>query len=129
MPDIDLRALAEAAFRGPWRAETWEVWCEDASDDCGGVDCGGEHSVHTVLAPEVYPADPESPQVVMQIDDVDGRMRTPGLEQFASANARYIAAVSPDVVLAMLDEIDRLRAERERDAPCLACRIREENGG
>ena len=43
------------------------------------------------------------------------------------ADARYIAAISPAVALALLDRLER--AERELSAPCLACRIREENGG
>jgi len=30
-------------------------------------------------------------------------------------------------IAALLDRLEA--AERERDAPCLACRIREENGG
>lgn len=105
-----LKTLAEGAFRGPWRAETWEVSCEDASAPCEEDGCGYDHDVHTVLAPDEYPADSDSPQVVAQIDSTDGRIRTPGLEQFAAANARYIAAASPDVVLGLIARIEALEA-------------------
>jgi hypothetical protein len=114
MSDIDLDALeraAKAAFRGPWRAERWEVACEDADE--GGDDCdeyGENHTVSTVTAPDQYPADEENPQVVAQIDeDHGGRIRTPGLEQFARANALHIATASPDVILALVAEVRRLR--------------------
>jgi hypothetical protein len=36
-----------------------------------------------------------------------------GSEHLSIADAAYIAAASPDVILGLLDEVDRLRAERD----------------
>jgi hypothetical protein len=107
-----LRAKATAAFRGPWIAETWEVYCEEAEADCEDVEgerCGGEHDVITLLAPDEYP----DGQVVAQIDEHDGRIRTPGLEGFARANAEHIAAANPGAILELLDELERVEGERD----------------
>jgi hypothetical protein len=37
-----------------------------------------------------------------------------GSEHLSIADAAYIAAASPDVILGLLDEVERLRAERDR---------------
>jgi hypothetical protein len=93
------------------------VACEDAEEDCGDEhsdECGDDHTVSTITAPEEYPADEENPQVVAQIDeDHGGRIRTPGLEQFARANAEHIATSNPSTVLAMVRELRRLRRVEE----------------
>lgn len=99
-----IEADAKACFRGPWVAETWRVDCDcDASHD--------DHEVETVIAPEAYPADPDSPQVIAQIDaTTDGSIQTPGLEQFATAHARFIAAARADVpaLTARVRELERV---------------------
>ncbi len=99
-----LESAARAAFRGPWVASVWEVECADA--ECHEDDCGEDHEVHTIEAPDEYP---QGGQVVAQVDEADGVIRTPGLRQFAEANAAHIAAASPDVVLALVAEVRALR--------------------
>ncbi len=90
MNDIDeLDRLHAAAWRGPWTAETWEVECE-ARDECQtGDDCDGSHDCETIIAPEAYP----DGQVVVQTSHTDGRIKAPGLEQFAAANTAAIVAL------------------------------------
>lgn len=105
-----LRELEKAAFRPPWRAETWTVDCRE--EDCGDEDCPGEADAETVLAPEEYPADPDSPQVVAHVDGAV-TIHTPGLEGFARAHSEFIAAARN----ALPDLLDALEeARRERDA-------------
>ena len=62
-----------------------------------------EHNVATVLAPDEYPNDPESPQVVAQID-------VPGLEMFAARNGAFIVAAR-NALPALIQEVRRLRDE------------------
>ena len=85
----ELRRIAEAATPGPWRIP-------------------GAH-VFRVVAPETQnQGDPYYPWAVIADADphsVDGEQ--------AAVNACYIAAFHPPTVLALLDEIERLRRERE----------------
>lgn len=79
MVDLDeLDRLHAAAFRAPWRAETWTVETDD----------GDEREVDTILAPDEYPSE----QVVAQVGP-DGQIETPGLGSLAARNAAAIAAI------------------------------------
>ena len=79
MVDLDeLDRLHAAAFRAPWRAETWTVETDD----------GDEREVETILAPDEYPSE----QVVAQVGP-DGQIETPGLGSLAARNAAAIAAL------------------------------------
>ena len=89
-PDT-LRALATEATPGPWR---------DCGHGRGGCVCGLIWSV---------PVD--VPIASVSDDDENGPCPPP--EQ-RKRNAAYIAAASPDAVLALLDERDTLRAEVAR---------------
>jgi len=99
-----LRSLAEKAFKGPWTYTCFEIEC--GYDGCEVPACqanpeeheGLPHDVVEIAAPDEYP----DGQVVAQIN-------VPGLEQFADANGKYIAACDPQTVLALLDEVERLR--------------------
>jgi hypothetical protein len=86
----DLCALAEAATPGPWTLDGrgWQWWIAS----CGIGDDG------------MAVWSPNSPT-----PDHDGEREDDGGEA-DRRNAAYIAAVSPDVVLALLDERDALRA-------------------
>jgi len=130
MNDIDeLDRLHAAAWRGPWTAETWEVECE-ARDECQtGDDCDGSHDCETIIAPEAYP----DGQVVVQTSHTDGRIKAPGLEQFAAANTAAIVALhnawpaisarlrAAEAEVARLRRLCRVAAERiDDDALALA---------
>lgn len=79
MVDLDeLDRLHAAAFRAPWRAETWTVETDD----------GDDRDVETILAPDEYPSE----QVVAQVGP-DGQIETPGLGSLAARNAAAIAAM------------------------------------
>lgn len=96
----ELEELDKSAFRGPWTYEFWEIDCRAIGL---GEDCGLEHNIATVLAPEEYPNDPDSPQVVAQID-------VPGLESFAANNGRLIA-LARNALPRLLREIRERRVE------------------
>jgi hypothetical protein len=98
-----LRALADVCFVGPWRAEDWRVDCQCEED------CGDDHEHATVTAPAEYPHDPESPQVIAQIDTIDGIITMLGLGQYAKPHAAFIAA-SRTAIPALCDEVEHLRA-------------------
>lgn len=111
--DLDaLQALCDAAFKGPWISRTWEVECEH-------YDCDDSHDLETVLAPEEYPAFEGDPQVVAQVSQHDGAITTPGLEQFASANAAFIAAAR--TALPVLLDIVRAADALEANTLDMAC--------
>lgn len=91
-----LRRLAEAATRGPWHV--------DAMDD--GGDFSGGKNYHVVSGGQ---------SVAMCPEDLFG-----GVEPFdgspwqSKRNAAFIAAASPDVLIALMDRAEA--AERERDS-------------
>ena len=91
---IELRRLAEAATPGPWEAIIF---------DSGHSKFEFEASVCTQ-------------DVGDSICRMDGMLRTADNERYrtdGSLDALYIAAVSPDVVLGLLDRLDK--AERIAD--------------
>jgi len=96
----DLRSLAEAATPGPWYAVV--------NDLIGGK------SVSTVDRPmsETNPREWDVPADMLSSD----------------ANAAYIAAVSPDVVLALLAALAAAEARAERLRQALATVRREKRG-
>ena len=94
-----LHTLCDAAFRAPWTASTWEVECED--EEC----CGNSHDCETIESPDEYP----DGQVVAQVHD-DGTIHTPGLSEFAKANAAFIAAARSALPQA-LDALEEARRE------------------
>lgn len=81
----DLRALAAAATPGPWELESY---------------------THYDVAP---------PVTTWSISDLERWRSLTNKVGFGEdeATARYVAAVSPDVVVGLLDEIERLRDELE----------------
>lgn len=107
MSAIDLDELLRvhaAAFRPPWRAETWAVETDDGADS----------EVETILSPEEYPSE----QIVAQVDE-SGVISTPGLENLARANAAAIAAAHnalPDLI----ERVKRAEAAVDcgQDGPC-----------
>lgn len=99
----ELERLEHKAFCAPWSYEAWEVDCPAIGS---GDECGYEHNISTVTAPDEYPADPDSPQVVAQID-------VPGLEQFAERNGALIA-LARNALPKLLREIRERRAEDKR---------------
>lgn len=94
----DLRKLAETATPGPWQTL--------------GPDSPGQWMVyddHWCIATASW-YDPEY--------DYATRQKPPDPRAYidADANAAYIAAASPDVILALLDEVERLRAALKSNA-------------
>ncbi len=78
--DAELRALAEAATPGPWRHSGATVWAPMSPDD--PTDYSGEAVAYVPTLGDEFDAD----------------------------DAAYIAAASPDRILALLDEVARLEA-------------------
>lgn len=112
MSDEDLRELAEGATRGEWRAAEGDLEGKPPSEYLRTLLANREKDGTTtgrlflVLAPNGI--DPERGAEVIPATTGDGPQ--------AEANAAYIAAASPDRILALLDEVDRLRKdEEERD--------------
>ena len=79
----ELRRIAEAATPGPWWVDGWEVRTKD-----------GDRFIASI-APAFRGDHPDAS--CWELD----------------ANIRHIATFNPPTVLAMLDEIERLRRERE----------------
>jgi hypothetical protein len=105
MTDITdrLRAAALVATPGPWEAmyvAPWQIWAGNLKT----LICSFTTPQHLVRKDWTYPS---------LISDIT--------EEEARANALLVAAASPDVILALLDELDTLRDEAER------LRIRVEN--
>jgi hypothetical protein len=99
----ELREKAEKATRGEWRLEL-------DSCDCGGeFGCSHEDWPHQIVAPArqvaYMPGNPESKThaAVIACDLQDATM----------ADAEFIAACSPDVILALLADLTRSGEERE----------------
>ncbi|HHX0959344.1 TPA: ead/Ea22-like family protein [Pseudomonas aeruginosa] len=81
----ELRRLAKAATPGPWRVQTGCSWRRIGTDSGDG----------DVLRPCTHPHD-GWPDIVAPAE-----------------NLKYIASANPKAILALLDEIDRLKAENE----------------
>ncbi|MBX5689011.1 ead/Ea22-like family protein [Pseudomonas aeruginosa] len=81
----ELRRLAKAATPGPWRVQTGCSWRR----------IGTDHGDGDVLRPCTHPHD-GWPDIAAPVE-----------------NLEYIAAANPKAILALLDEIDRLKAENE----------------
>jgi len=96
----ELERMDRAAFRAPWTYESWEIDCPEIY---GGDECGYEHNIATVIAPDEYPNDPNRPQVVAQID-------VPGIDVLAHRNGALIAAAR-NALPRLLAELRRLRAD------------------
>lgn len=79
----ELRRLAKAATPGPWRVQTGCSWRRIGTDSGDG----------DVLRPCTHPHD-GWPDIVAPAE-----------------NLKYIASANPKTILALLDEIDRLKAE------------------
>ncbi|HBP4991324.1 TPA: ead/Ea22-like family protein [Pseudomonas aeruginosa] len=83
----ELRRLAKAATPGPWRVQTGCSWRRIGTDSGDG----------DVLRPCTHPHD-GWPDIVAPAE-----------------NLKYIASANPKAILALLDEIDRLRSRLEID--------------
>ncbi len=81
----ELRRLARAATPGPWRVQTGCSWRRIGTDSGDG----------DVLRPCTHPHD-GWPDIVAPAE-----------------NLKYIASANPKAILALLDEIDQLKAENE----------------
>ncbi|HHM6458652.1 TPA: ead/Ea22-like family protein [Pseudomonas aeruginosa] len=81
----ELRRLAKAATPGPWRVQTGCSWRRIGTDSGDG----------DVLRPCTHPHD-GWPDIVAPAE-----------------NLKYIASANPKAILALLDEIGRLKAENE----------------
>ncbi len=81
----ELRRLAKAATPGPWRVQTGCSWRRIGTDSGDG----------DVLRPCTHPHD-GWPDIVAPAE-----------------NLKYIASANPQAILALLDELDRLKAENE----------------
>lgn len=108
--DDRLRELAQAATPGPWSAHEGDLEGKPASEyvrtllanrEADGTSTG---RLFLTLAPN--PIDPERGAEVVPALTGDGPR--------AEANAAYIAAASPDVVLGLLDRLAAVEAEHER---------------
>lgn len=85
----ELRRLAEAATRGPWRA---------CGHDRGGCSCGMIWSRAADLpVAEAWRGDEEAPEP----------------PEGAKANAIFIAEANPAAILSLLDELERVYADRK----------------
>ncbi|MCS8141499.1 ead/Ea22-like family protein [Pseudomonas aeruginosa] len=82
----ELRRLAKAATPGPWRVQTGCSWRRIGTDSGDG----------DVLRPCTHPHD-GWPDIVAPAE-----------------NLKYIASANPKTILALLDEIDGLKAENDR---------------
>lgn len=123
MPDIDtspaaLRARAEAATPGPWQVVTYRTPFSITRHD--GTTCSGEHVGRDIATVRHHPQS-HAPYPIVTLG-IGVTQETPVHFVFIRPeDADYLAAVSPEVVLALLDTIDALRAslaaaEKERDA-------------
>lgn len=122
MPDIDtspaaLRARAEAATPGPWQVVTYRTPFSITRHD--GTTCSGEHVGRDIATVRHHPQI-HAPYPIVTLG-IGVTQETPVHFVFIRPeDADYLAAVSPEVVLALLDTIDALRAslaaaEKERD--------------
>lgn len=114
MPDIDtslaaLRALAEAATRGPWRVEVNRMPYSFVGQD--GTPHVGEHIERHIVTVRDHPQSKAPDRIVTRSIGV-GYLDEPPISMvyIRSEDADYLAAVSPEVVLGLLDAI---AAEKE----------------
>ena len=112
MPDIDtspaaLRARAEAATPGPWQVVTYRTPFSITRHD--GTTCSGEHVGRDIATVRHHPQS-HAPYPIVTLG-IGVTQETPVHFVFIRPeDADYLAAVSPEVVLALLDTIDSLRA-------------------
>jgi len=119
---VDLRTLAGAATPGPWQVVTYRTPFSITRHD--GTTCSGEHVGRDIATVRHHPQS-HAPYPIVTLG-IGVTQETPVHFVFIRPeDADYLAAVSPEVVLALLDTIDSLRAslaaaEKERDALRLA---------
>lgn len=119
---VDLRTLAGAATPGPWQVVTYRTPFSITRHD--GTTCSGEHVGRDIATVRHHPQS-HAPYPIVTLG-IGVTQETPVHFVFIRPeDADYLAAVSPEVVLALLDTIDALRAslaaaEKERDALRLA---------
>ncbi len=112
MSDVDtspaaLRALAEAATPGPWQVVTYRTPFSITRHD--GTTCSGEHVGRDIATVRHHPQS-HAPYPIVTLG-IGVTQETPVHFVFIRPeDADYLAAVSPEVVLALLDTIDALRA-------------------
>jgi len=120
MPDTSpaaLRALAEAATPGPWQVVTYRTPFSITRHD--GTTCSGEHVGRDIATVRHHPQS-HAPYPIVTLG-IGVTQETPVHFVFIRPeDADYLAAVSPEVVLALLDENAAIRArlaaaEQERD--------------
>jgi len=114
---VDLRTLAGAATPGPWQVVTYRTPFSITRHD--GTTCSGEHVGRDIATVQHHPQS-HAPYPIVTLG-IGVTQETPVHFVFIRPeDADYLAAVSPEVVLALLDTIDALRAslaaaEKERD--------------
>lgn len=118
----DLRTLAETATPGPWQVMTYRIPFSITRHD--GTTCSGEHVGWDIATVRHHPQSHAPEPIVTLGIGVTQEPPVPFVH-IRPEDADYLAAVSPEVVLALLDEIAALRtrlaaAEKERDALRLA---------
>lgn len=116
----DLRTLAEAATPGPWQVDITRHPYSMVRLD--GSFAEGEHVERWIQSVRIDPqAKAPHPIVVRSVGIAHPGEPPIPMVHIRPEDADYLAAVSPEVVLALLDTIDSLRAslaaaEKERDA-------------
>lgn len=112
-----IRALAETATPGPWQVVTYRTPFAITRYD--GTTCSGEHVGRDIATVRHHPQS-HAPVPIVTLG-IGVTQETPVPFVFIRPeDADYLAEVSPEVVLALLDEIAALRArlaaaEKERD--------------
>ena len=123
MPDTSpaaLRALAEAATPGPWQVDITRHPYSMVRLD--GSFAEGEHVERWIQTVRIDPQAKAPYPIVVRSAGIAHPGEPPiTMVHIRPEDADYLAAVSPEVVLALLDTIDALRAslaaaEKERDA-------------
>ena len=104
---VDLRTLAGAATPGPWQVVTYRTPFSITRHD--GTTCSGDH-VGRDIATVLHHPQSHAPYPIVTLG-IGVTQETPVHFVFIRPeDADYLAAVSPEVVLALLDTIDALRA-------------------
>lgn len=115
----DLRTLAEAATPGPWQVDITRHPYSMVRLD--GSFAEGEHVERWIQTVRIDPQAKAPYPIVVRSAGIAHPGEPPiTMVHIRPEDADYLAAVSPEVVLALLDEIDALRAslaeaERKRD--------------